>query len=225
MGSPPSRRISKSGRRPSQPPDPGRGVSQPAHGSLQPGRGRAHDRGVQPDARHRGKGDAVGDGQVDPPLVLAEADGQRGTERRRYAQCRRHQVRRAARHDRQRDLAAGQGLRTGTDRAVAAHREYQLRTGRDRLPRDAVTGVGQPRLQQLHLPAASGRGRHGPAMQVRDVPDPLPVDDKRGGRHHRARSSRSGERCSDRQRDGSAPRPRDNGPRTEPGRGQRPITT
>ena len=79
--------------------------------------------------------------------MLAEADGERGPERGRYAQRGRHQVRRAARHDGQRDLAAGQGLGAGSDRAVAAYREHQLRTGRDRLPRRAAARVGRPRLQ------------------------------------------------------------------------------
>jgi hypothetical protein len=108
----------------SQPPDSGRGVSQPASRSLQPGRGRAHHSGVQSDARHCGKGGAIRDGQVDPPLMLPETDRKSGTERGRYAQRRRHQVRRPARHDGQRDLAASQGLRAGPDRAVAAYREH-----------------------------------------------------------------------------------------------------
>ena len=174
------------GARPGQPPDPGRGVSQPAGRSLQPCRGRAHHRGVQSDARHRGKGDAVGDRQVDPPLLRAEADRESGIERGRYAQRRRHQVRRAARHDGQRDLAAGQGLRAGPDRAVAAHREHQLRTGRDRLSRRAVARVGRPRLQHLYLPAAGRRGRRGSVLQARKVADPVPVDHKCGGRHQRS---------------------------------------
>jgi hypothetical protein len=172
------------GARPGEPPHTGHGVSQPADGSLNPGRGRAHHGGVQSDAGHRGEGDAVGDGQVDPPLVLAEADRERGAERGRYAQRRSHQVGRAARHDGQRDRAAGQGLSAGLDRAVAAHREHQLRAGRDRLPRHAVARVGRPRLQQLDLPAVASRGRRAPAGQPREAADPVPVHDEHGGRHH-----------------------------------------
>ena len=103
-------------------PHSGRGIGLPAT-ALEQRRGRADDCRVHAHARHCGEGHPVGIGEIDPALVLAEPDGERGRQPGWHAQRPGGQVGRAARNDRQRNVRASDSVRAGPDGTVTANGE------------------------------------------------------------------------------------------------------
>ncbi|MBV9204141.1 MAG: diaminopimelate epimerase [Actinobacteria bacterium] len=188
------RQVRHAGRRVRHPSQPGLGLRS----------GRADHRGVEADPGHRGEPDPararpgrarpararpgralpgrVRQGQVDPVVPAVEARVDRWAGPGGHAEGSRGQVRRAERHDGQRDAGARQCLGAGPHGAVTPGREHQGRPGHlGRGRRQAVGRLAGP--AEPRFPAALGRRLPAPPHEPRRVAQQRPVDHERGHGH------------------------------------------